>query len=43
VAINTTPTTSIHFIQASHSFSFNTRASTSSQDTFKPPKLLQVP
>jgi hypothetical protein len=43
VTINTTSTTSIHIIQTSHSFSFNTRASTSSQDTFKAPKLIQVP
>jgi hypothetical protein len=35
VAINTTATTPIHFIQASRSFTFNTRAFTSSQDTFK--------
>jgi hypothetical protein len=43
VAINTISTTSIHCIQASHSFPFNTRASTSSQDTFKASELLQVP
>jgi hypothetical protein len=34
-AINTTPTTSIHFIQAFQSFTFNTRASNSFQDTIK--------
>ena len=42
VAINTIPTTSIHLIQASHSFTFNTRASTAFQDTFKASKLFQV-
>jgi hypothetical protein len=35
VAINTTPTTSIHNIQALYSFTFNTRASNPFQDTFK--------
>jgi hypothetical protein len=35
VAINTTPTTSIHNIQALYSFTFNTRASNQFQDTFK--------
>jgi hypothetical protein len=34
-AINTTPTTSIHFIQALQSFTFNTRASNPFQDTIK--------
>jgi hypothetical protein len=34
-AINTTPTTSIHFIQAFHYFTFNTRASNPLQDTLK--------
>jgi hypothetical protein len=34
-AINTTPTTSIHLIQALHSFTFNTRASNPFQDTLK--------
>jgi hypothetical protein len=34
-AINTTPTTSIHFTQALHSFTFNTRASNPLQDTLK--------
>jgi hypothetical protein len=43
VAINTTPTTSIQSIQTFHSLTFNTRASTSSQDTFKASKPLQVP
>jgi hypothetical protein len=38
-AINATPTTSIHFIQASHSLSFNARAFTSTKDTFKLPNL----
>jgi hypothetical protein len=37
VAINTTPTAFIHHIQAFHSSTFNTRASTSLQDTFKAP------
>jgi hypothetical protein len=37
--INTTPTTSIHIIQASHSLLFNTRAFTSTKDTFKLPNL----
>jgi hypothetical protein len=35
VAINTTPTTSIHFIQAFQPSTFNTRASNPFQDTFK--------
>jgi hypothetical protein len=35
VAINTTPTTSIQYIQALHSYTFNTRASNSLQDTIK--------
>jgi hypothetical protein len=35
VAINTTPTTSIHNIQALQSFIFNTRASNPFQDTIK--------
>jgi hypothetical protein len=35
VAINTTPTTSIHFTQALQSFTFNTRASNPFQDTIK--------
>jgi hypothetical protein len=39
VAINTTPTTSIQWIQASHSLSFNTRAFTSTKDTIKLPNL----
>jgi hypothetical protein len=34
-AINTTPTTSIHFTQAFQSFTFNTRASNPFQDTIK--------
>jgi hypothetical protein len=34
-AINTTPTTSIHFTQALQSFTFNTRASNPFQDTIK--------
>jgi hypothetical protein len=34
-AINTTPTTSIHFTQAFQSFAFNTRASNPFQDTIK--------
>jgi hypothetical protein len=34
-AINTTPTTSIHFTQAFQSSTFNTRASNSFQDTIK--------
>jgi hypothetical protein len=34
-AINTTPTTSIHFIQAFQSFTFNTRASNPFKDTIK--------
>jgi hypothetical protein len=34
-AINTTPTTSIHFIQAFQSSTFNTRASNPFQDTIK--------
>jgi hypothetical protein len=38
-AINTTPTTSIQFIRASHSLSFNTRAFSSTKDTFKHPNL----
>jgi hypothetical protein len=42
-AINTTPTTSIHFLQALYSLTFNTRASNSFQDTFKVSKPLQVP
>jgi hypothetical protein len=43
VVINTTPTTSIHIIQAFHPSSFNTRTSISSQDTFKALKFFQVP
>jgi hypothetical protein len=35
VAINTTPTTSIHFTQAFQPSTFNTRASNPFQDTFK--------
>jgi hypothetical protein len=35
VAINTTPTTSTHNIQAFQPSTFNTRASNSFQDTFK--------
>jgi hypothetical protein len=35
VAINTTPTTSIHIIQAFQPSTFNTRASKPFQDTFK--------
>jgi hypothetical protein len=42
VSINTTPTTSIQYTQASHSLTFNTRANTPSQDTFKASKHLQV-
>jgi hypothetical protein len=34
-AINTTPTTSIHYTQAFQSFTFNTRASNPFQDTIK--------
>jgi hypothetical protein len=34
-AINTTPTTSIHFTQALQSFTFNTRASNPFKDTIK--------
>jgi hypothetical protein len=40
--INTTPTTSIHIIQASHSLSFNTRAFTSTKDTIKLPNLSKL-
>jgi hypothetical protein len=40
VAINTTPTTFIHIIQAFQLSTFNIRASTSLQDTFKALKLL---
>jgi hypothetical protein len=35
VAINTTPTTSIHFTQVFQPSTFNTRASNPLQDTFK--------
>jgi hypothetical protein len=35
VAINITPTASIQYIQALHSYTFNTRASNPFQDTFK--------
>jgi hypothetical protein len=35
VAINTTPTTSIHFTQAFQLSTFNTRASNPFQDTIK--------
>jgi hypothetical protein len=35
VAINTTPTTSIHFTQAFQPSTFNTRARNPFQDTFK--------
>jgi hypothetical protein len=38
-AINTTPTTSIHFTQAFQPFTFNTRASNPFQDTIKASKL----
>jgi hypothetical protein len=34
-AINTTPTTSIHFTHALNSFTFNTRARNPLQDTLK--------
>jgi hypothetical protein len=43
VAINTTPTTSIHYTEALHSYTFNTRARNSFQDTFKAFDPLQVP
>jgi hypothetical protein len=42
-AINTTPTTSIHLIQALHSYTFNTRASNTFQDTFKASNLSKFP
>ena len=41
-AINTTPTTSIQYTQAFHSFTLSTRARTSLKYTFKAPKILQV-